>query len=110
MDALAALVSPKKQSRRKCLTSLSECIAVGRAPLRAAGSSWHDWRKFNAASYQSPAVHAFKQRAKEIFEAEFGKAPLPVLKDPRICRFVTFWIDVFKEIEAAPRLFRSVRL
>jgi hypothetical protein len=34
---------------------------------------------------------------------------LPVLKDPRICRFVPFWINVFKEIEAAPRFVIPIR-
>ena len=77
--------------------------------LSSAGSSWQDWRKFNPAWYRSPAIHAFKQRAKEIFEAEFGKVPLPVLKDPRICRFVPFWGDVLKEIEATPRFVIPIR-
>jgi hypothetical protein len=77
--------------------------------LASAGSRWHDWRKFNPAWYRSPPAYTFKQRAKEIFEAEFGKAPLPILKDPRICRFAPFWIDVLKEIGATPRMVIPIR-
>jgi hypothetical protein len=77
--------------------------------LASAGSCWDDWRKFNPAWYRSPAADAFKQRAKEIFEAEFANATLPILKDPRICRFVPFWLDVLKEMEAAPRIVIPIR-
>lgn len=77
--------------------------------LSSAGSCWHDWRKFNPAWHRSPTADAFKQRAKQIFEAEFGNATLPILKDPRICRFVPFWLDVIKEMEAAPRIVIPIR-
>jgi hypothetical protein len=77
--------------------------------LASAGSCWHDWRKFNPAWHRSPTADAFKQRAKQIFEAEFGNATLPILKDPRICRFVPFWLDVIKEMEAAPRIVIPIR-
>ena len=77
--------------------------------LASAGSCWHDWRKFNPAWHRSPTADAFKQRAKQIFEAEFGNATLPILKDPRICRFVPFWLDVIKDMEAAPRIVIPIR-
>jgi len=77
--------------------------------LASAGSCWHDWRKFNPAWHRSPTADAFKQRAKQIFEAEFGNATLPILKDPRICRFVPFWLDVLKEMNAAPRIVMPIR-
>jgi hypothetical protein len=77
--------------------------------LASAGSCWHDWRKFNPAWHRSPTADAFKQRAKQIFEAEFGNATLPILKDPRICRFVPFWLDVLKEMNAAPRIVMLIR-
>jgi hypothetical protein len=77
--------------------------------LASAGSCWHDWRKFNPAWHRSPTADAFKQRAKQIFEAEFGNATLPILKDPSICRFVPFWLDVIKDMEAAPRIVIPIR-
>src|SRR4029077_1974458 len=47
--------------------------------------------------------------AKEIFEAEFANATLLILKDPRICRFVPFWLDVLKEMKVAPRIVIPLR-
>lgn len=79
------------------------------ALLVSAGSHWQDWQKFNPAWYRSPHAGTLKQRAKKLFEAEFGQAPLPVLKDPRICRFLPFWVEVLKEMEAIPRILIPVR-
>jgi hypothetical protein len=77
--------------------------------LASAGSYWHDWRRFNPNWYASPAVIPFKKRARELFEQEFSDAPLAVLKDPRMCRFAPFWIDLLKEIETAPRMVIPIR-
>ena len=62
--------------------------------LASAGSSWTDWRQFNPAWYQSPTVSAFQERAKLLLEDEFGGEPLAVFKDPRVCRFAPFWLEV----------------
>jgi hypothetical protein len=77
--------------------------------LASAGSNWHDWRKFNPAWYRSAAAADYKARAKDLFRAEFDSAPLPVLKDPRICRFAPFWLDIFKEMGANPSAVIPIR-
>ncbi|MBG0793473.1 hypothetical protein IYY11_08770 [Methylocystis sp. H62] len=77
--------------------------------LESAGSYWHDWRRFNPDWYSAPTSEAFKQRAKDIFLSEYPNASLAVLKDPRICRFVPFWIDVFGEMSIAPRALIPIR-
>jgi hypothetical protein len=77
--------------------------------LESAGSYWHDWRRFNPDWHSAPTSEAFKQRAKDIFLSEYPNASLAVLKDPRICRFVPFWIDVFGEMSIAPRALIPIR-
>ncbi len=77
--------------------------------LASAGSSWQDWRLFNPGWYKSPVVAGFKQRAKDLFEAEFHGSALAVLKDPRICRFVPFWLDVLREMQATPHIVMPIR-
>ncbi|WP_020176009.1 sulfotransferase family protein [Methyloferula stellata] len=77
--------------------------------LAAAGSIWHDWRKFNPLWYGSPVAAGYKERAKDLFQAEFDSAPLSVLKDPRICRFAPFWLDIFKEMDVNPRVVIPIR-
>ncbi|MGB6698831.1 MAG: hypothetical protein WBE80_08995 [Methylocella sp.] len=77
--------------------------------LASAGSSWTDWRQFNPAWYQSPAFPAFQKRAKQLFKEEFGGEPLAVLKDPRICRFAPFWLEVLAGMKARVRVVIPVR-
>jgi hypothetical protein len=67
--------------------------------LAAAGSSWDDWRRIKAKFYTAPAIEALKQTARAHFLFSFGDAPLIVLKDPRICRFVPFWVDLICELK-----------
>jgi len=77
--------------------------------LASGGSHWHDWRGFNSEWYRSPIAKDYKQRAISLFATDFGNAPLPVLKDPRICRFVPFWLDVLREMQATPRIVMPIR-
>ena len=77
--------------------------------LTSAGSNWSDWRLFNPGWHRSAAAAEFRRRAKELFAEEFDGSPLPVLKDPRICRFAPFWLDVLREIQATPRIVMPIR-
>ncbi|RDJ25403.1 hypothetical protein DWF00_15595 [Bosea caraganae] len=77
--------------------------------LASAGSHWSDWRSFNADWYDTPIAGRFKEQAKTLLASEFGDAPIFVLKDPRICRFAGFWLDIFAEEDITPRLILPVR-
>src|SRR5271163_4367059 len=77
--------------------------------LASAGSRWHDWRLFNPGWYSSPVAAEYRRRAKELFEAEFSGAALPVIKDPRICRFAPFWLEVLREMQKTPRIVIPIR-
>jgi hypothetical protein len=77
--------------------------------LESAGSTWDDWRKFNESWYRSPAFESFRGRAAALFRSEFDGAYLAVLKDPRICRLVPFWLDILAAADAAPRIVMPIR-
>ena len=77
--------------------------------LASAGSDWRDWRLFNPEWHRSPVVVDFRRRAKDLFAEEFGGAALPVLKDPRMCRFVPFWLDVLRDMQALPHIVMPIR-
>lgn len=66
--------------------------------LASAGTCWDDWREFNPDWYNSTVAANFRLRARNVFEEEFGTALLPVVKDPRICRFFPFWRQVFEDM------------
>lgn len=77
--------------------------------LASAGSKWDDWRPFNPTWYETPVAAQFRERARELLCSEFEGAPSFVLKDPRICRFPQFWLDVFAEEDITPRPILPVR-
>ena len=77
--------------------------------LTSAGSTWTDWRAFNSSWPSSPLAAPFKQRAHELYESEFDGSPFSVMKDPRICRFAPFWLDVLREGRHAVRIVMPVR-
>jgi hypothetical protein len=77
--------------------------------LESAGSNWRDWRLFNPGWHQSPVAADFRRRAKDLFVEEFDGSALPVLKDPRICRLMPFWLDVLRDMQATPHIAMPIR-
>lgn len=71
--------------------------------LGSARSSWRDWRPMNANWFASVESRAFAQEAEELFDQEFGKAALVMLKEPRLCRLVPFWREVAERAGVAIR-------
>src|SRR6202166_3596026 len=70
--------------------------------LVSAGSSWDDWRPLNADWYRSPLASIFHDRLRDILQTEYQDKPLFVVKDPRICRFLPFFMSVLEEMTVAP--------
>jgi len=85
------------------ITDLNEEI------LASAGSSWDDWGAFNPDWYVSPVVDEFRERAQAALESEFGASRLFVLKDPRVCRLLDFWIEATKAFGATPLVVSPIR-
>lgn len=64
--------------------------------LASAGSRWDDWLPLNTAWSNSPMHASFLQRAVATLKQEYGDSPFFVLKDPRICRIASFWIEAIE--------------
>lgn len=64
--------------------------------LSAAGSVWFDHRPFSLAAAPPEVAEALIGELVEAVAADFSDAALPVIKDPRICRF----FPLFREILA----------
>jgi hypothetical protein len=70
--------------------------------LASAGSVWHDWRPFPEAWFGSTEAIMYRARLAEAFRANYGEMALPVLKEPRMCRILPLWRDVFGELRVRP--------
>ncbi len=77
--------------------------------LASAGSVWDDWRAFNRGWFASGVAAEFEQRAVATLAAEFGTAPLVLIKDPRFCRMMPFWSKVFDQAGYDIRVLIPVR-
>ena len=77
--------------------------------LESAGSNWYDWQPVNPAWFQSPRAEQFAGEALSVLKDEFGASHLFVLKDPRICRFAPFWLDVLERAGVQPLILIPLR-
>ena len=77
--------------------------------LISAGSFWDDWRPLEPDWYGSPAADGYRERAQELIRSEFGGSRLFVLKDPRICRLMKFWVEVVGACGAQPLVVSPIR-
>ena len=70
--------------------------------LAAAGSAWDDPREFPADFFETAEGAAISDEVLAVLEEDFRDSPLFVIKDPRICRFVPFWIKTLQKFGARP--------
>ncbi len=77
--------------------------------LGEAGTSWDDGAPFPADWIRSPVAPGWIERMAQAVRDEFGGSPLLILKDPRMCRLVPFWLRVLERLEAEPCFVLPVR-
>lgn len=77
--------------------------------LREAGGRWDDWRAFDPTVLGPVRLDYFRGEIARLLEEEYGQAPLFVLKDPRICRFVPLYEEIFAAACITPRFIQIVR-
>ena len=77
--------------------------------LASAGSSWHDYRPFPEVWVQSPKGDEYRDRLRTVIESEYGMSHLFVVKDPRLCRLLPFWIEVLEDMGIQPLVVHTHR-
>lgn len=79
------------------------------ALLASAGGEWRDWEPFNPDWAGSAVSGQFAEQLPSLLEREFGDARLLLVKDPRICRFVPFWLSTLRDLAIDPKVIIPVR-
>jgi hypothetical protein len=77
--------------------------------LASAGTSWDDWRRLSPHWYGSEDAQRFHGRIRDVLESEYAQEPLFVVKDPRLCRFMPFFLSVLDDMAVAPIALFSIR-
>lgn len=81
-------------------------VAYGDRLLAAAGSSWRDWSELDLSALGPGSRADIKNDLREIVDCDYGDAALPIIKDPRLCRFAGLVMEALESggFEPAPIL------
>lgn len=108
-DLPSNLMPPSPGANEKGFWESMDVYHLNDEILENSGSSWDDWRRFNPDWFQSNEAVAFGHTAGEILDKDFASSSLFVLKDPRICRLLPFWVDVIRQANAEPKCLIPIR-
>ncbi len=86
-----------------------DIVSLNEEILAFAGTAWDDILPFDLHRYNSSIIDGFRERALALLEREYGESQLFVLKDPRICRLLSFWAEVIKTFDAEPVIVILIR-
>lgn len=75
----------------------------------SAGTGWSDWGQFNPTWMESPIAEDFRERLPAILEQEYGQARLLLVKDPRVCRLLPFWLQALSALDITPKIVLPLR-
>jgi len=103
-----SLMPPTKDNPRGYWES-SALMQFHNDVLASAGSTWHDWSRFNPDWLDSDVAADYEAALPRIIEQEFGDARLFMVKDPRICRLLPLWLRVLGEMDVAVKVLLPIR-
>jgi hypothetical protein len=86
-----------------------DIVALHDQMLEALGSSWHDDRPLQGHIWSSLEVNSFRQKIVAILRRDFSAESIWLIKDPRMCRLLPLWRDVFLELACHPKFILVLR-
>jgi hypothetical protein len=77
--------------------------------LAAFNSSWDDVRPLPELWWRTPAAEMFRDRLVAELKRDFVDHSLWSIKDPRLCRLLPLWQNIFDELKCHPHFLISLR-
>ncbi len=84
-------------------------IAIHDELLSELDSSWDDWLSINLNKLPQERRRYYKNQIQTIIQEEYGRASLFVLKDPRVCKILSFYSELLKEINVEIKIVAQFR-
>lgn len=103
------LMQPQPNSNETGFWEPVEIVDTHDELLRSVGSSWDDVAEFPRHWFGSRAAEQYADRLAELVLRNYHDAPLIVLKDPRICRFLPLWLLVLERVGVRPHFAIPIR-
>lgn len=72
--------------------------------LKELGSTWRDWRLLEVGRLSVARRRDIRAEIGDLLALEFDDAPLFVLKDPRICRFASLYLEALEDASITSRV------
>ena len=66
--------------------------------LMTLGTSWDDPRSLPDGWLHDPRIGAFRDQLVSIIRRDFSRSRLWGIKDPRLCRLLPLWLELFDEL------------
>jgi len=79
-----------------------DIVILNEQLLTILGSSWDDFRQIDRSLFASDQVTEIRDKILNILQRDFSGEELWGLKDPRICKLLPFWLDIFREFNSKP--------
>nr|VFJ67934.1 MAG: hypothetical protein BECKFW1821C_GA0114237_101321 [Candidatus Kentron sp. FW] len=103
------LMPPQPDNNETGFWESAAVVQLNEDILQSGGSRWDDWLRFNPEWFRSPVVDEFTGRALDILARDVGQTGFFALKDPRICRLLPFWMNVFRHFGAQVKYVLPIR-
>jgi GT2 family glycosyltransferase len=100
---------PPQEANQMGYWESSSIVELHDQLLTSAGSSWRDVSLFPNGWFSSPVSQDFQNRMVQVLKQDFLHSSLFVIKDPRICRLIPFWLNVLERFGGKPYFIIPVR-
>ncbi len=102
-------MAPRSDDNETGFWESRELVSISDDVLAIAGSAWHYPTALPEGFFAAKALEPLRERALGILRRELGESNLFVLKDPRFCRLLPFWLPVVHKLGATPNIVLVVR-
>lgn len=86
----------KNDENKKGFFEHPEIVSLNDRLLTHLGGSWDNPSFFGKEYLGDEQLYGFKEEALTIIERSFGESSFAVIKDPRICQLLPFWLEVLE--------------
>jgi glycosyltransferase involved in cell wall biosynthesis len=87
----------------------AEIVAIHDRLLAALNSSWSDESPLPEQWWLLPQVAPFQKQIISVLRKDFSTLPIWLIKDPRMCRLLPMWKNIFREFNCKPLFVLSLR-
>ena len=91
---------PASENNRTGFWESRELVELHEELLERLGQGWQSITALPAGWWRKPGMEELRQRFLSYLERDFGNSSAFVIKDPRLCRLLPFWIELLQEFGA----------